>query len=86
MKKLSRSFQKGNVWVKTGWVAIITFALIVLWIVLDSLMFFLSTTVGTIGLLCISPFIALGIISLSIIKYPRVKDYNEYSNYTKKYL
>lgn len=86
MKKLSYSFQKGNFWSKLLWIVGLTLYLIVGWYVIESIGFFLQTTVGTIGLLCISPFIAMSIIAFSIIKYPKVKDINEYSEYTRKYL
>lgn len=86
MKKLSYSFQKGNFWSKLLWIVGITLSLIVGWCVIESIGFFLQTTVGTIGLLCISPIVALGIIAFSIVKYPRVRDRDSYSDYVKKYL
>lgn len=86
MKKLALKFQKGNFWSKLLWITLITLILIALWYVVSSIGFFLQTTVGTIGLLCISPIVALGIIAFSIVKYPRIKEANEYSEYTRKYL
>lgn len=86
MKKLSYSFQTGNFWSKLLWIASITIALIVGWYLIESIGFFLQSTVGIIGLLLISPIVALGIISFSIVKYPRVKEANEYSEYARKYL
>ncbi|MDU6246491.1 MAG: hypothetical protein E6618_13300 [Staphylococcus warneri] len=86
MKKLSYSFQKGNFWSKLLWIVGLTLSLIVGWYVIESVGFFLQTTVGTIGLLFISPIVAIGIIAFSIVKYPRVKEANEYSEYTRKYL
>lgn len=83
MKKLSYSFQKGNFWSKLLWIVGLTLSLIVGWCVIESIGFFLQTTVGTIGLLCISPIVALGIIAFSIVKYPKEK---EYSSFVKKYL
>lgn len=83
MKKLSYSFQKGNFWSKLLWIVGLTLSLIVGWCVIG---FFLQTTVGTIGLLCISPIVALGIIAFSIVKYPRVRELDSYSKFTQKYL
>lgn len=86
MKKLSYSFQKGNFWSRLLWVASLTLSLIVGWCVIWSVGFFLMTTIGTIGLLLISPIVALGIIAFSIVKYPMVRDRDSYSNYVKRYL
>lgn len=86
MKKLSYRFQKGNFWSRLLWIALITLILIALWYVVSSVMFFLQTTVGTIGLLFISPIVAIGIIAFSIVKYPRVRDRDSYSKFTQKYL
>lgn len=86
MKKLSYSFQKGNFWSKLLWIVGLTLSLIVGWYVIESVGFFLQTTVGTIGLLFISPIVAIGIIAFSIVKYPRAKEANEYSDYARKYL
>lgn len=86
MKKLSYSFQKGNFWSKLLWIIGLTLSLIVGWYVIESVGFFLQTTVGTIGLLFISPIVAIGIIAFSIVKYPRVRDRDSYSKFTQKYL
>ncbi len=86
MKKLSLSFQKGDFWIKLLWVVGLTLSLIVGWFVIESVGFFLQTTVGTIGLLCVSPIVALGIIAFSIVKYPLVRDRDSYSKFTQKYL
>lgn len=83
MKKLSYSFQKGNLWSKLLWIVGLTLSLIIGWYVIESVGFFLQTTVGTIGLLFISPIVAIGIIAFSIVKYPKEK---EYSSFVKKYL
>lgn len=68
------------------WIVGLTLSLIVGWYVIESIGFFLQTTVGTIGLLCISPIVALGIIAFSIVKYPRVRELDSYSKFTQKYL
>lgn len=86
MKKLSYSFQKGNFWSKLLWIVGLTLSLIVGWCVIESIGFFLQTTVGTIGLLFISPIVAIGIIAFSIVKYPLVRDRDSYSKFTQKYL
>lgn len=86
MKKLSYSFQKGNFWSKLLWIIGITLSLIIGWFVVESVGFFLQITVGTIGLLFISPIVALGIIAFSIVKYPRVRELDSYSKFTQKYL
>ena len=83
MKKLSYRFQKGNFWSRLLWIVGITLSLIIGWYIIESIMFFLQTTVGTIGLFIISPFVSLGIIAFSIVKYPKEK---EYSSFVKKYL
>ena len=86
MKKLSYRFQKGNFWSRLLWITGITASLIVGWYIIESIMFFLQTTVGTIGLFIISPFVSLGIIAFSIVKYPLVRDRDSYSKFTQKYL
>lgn len=86
MKKLSLNFQKGDIWTKLLWFVTITIALIVAWIVLDAVMFFLRTVLGLWGLLLLAPIVSLGIIALSIIIYPKVRDRDSYSKFTQKYL
>ncbi|WWT40227.1 hypothetical protein [Staphylococcus phage PT1-4] len=86
MKKLANSFQNGNGWTKLLWVVGIAVALILTWIVIQSVMFFLQTTIGFIGLLLLSIPVSMGIIAFSIMKHPRKKEYNEYSSYAQKYL
>lgn len=86
MKKLSYKFQEGNFWTKLFYIVSITILLIVTWLVIDSIMFFLQTTVGTIGLLVASPFIAMGVVAFSILKHPKVRDRDSYSDFVKKYL
>ena len=86
MKKLSNSFQNGNGWTKFLWVIGIAVSLIIAWIVVQSVMFFLQTTIGFIGLILLSVPVSMGIIAFSIMKHPRKKEYNEYSGYTQKYL
>ena len=86
MKKLSNSFQNGNIWIKLVWVVGLALALIVGWIIIQSVMFFLQTTIGFIGLLLLSVPVSMGIIAFSIMKHPRKKEFNEYSSYTQKYL
>ena len=86
MKKLSNSFQNGTIWIKLVWTAGITLGLIVGWIIIQSVMFFLQTTIGFIGLLLLSIPVSMGIIAFSIMKHPRKKEYNEYSKYVQKYL
>ena len=51
MKKLASSFQNGNGWSKFLWVVGIAVSLIIAWIVVQSVMFFLQTTIGFIGFL-----------------------------------
>lgn len=86
MKKLASSFQNGNGWTKLLWVVGIAVALILTWIIVQSVMFFLQTTIGFIGLLLLSIPVSMGIIAFSIMKHPRKKEYNEYSSYAQKYL
>lgn len=86
MKKLASKFQNSDIWLKIVLVALITFLLIASWVIVDAVMFFLTITIGTVGLFILSPFVALGIVAIAIIKYPKVKDFGEYSSYTKKYL
>ena len=86
MKKLSNSFQNGNIWIKLVWTVGIALGLIVSWIIVQSVMFFLQTTIGFIGLLLLSVPVSMGIIAFSIMKHPRKKEFNEYSSYTQKYL
>ena len=86
MKKLASSFQNGNGWIKFLWVVGIAIALIIAWIIVQSVMFFLQTTIGFIGLLLLSVPVSMGIIAFSIMKHPRKKDYHEYSSYAQKYL
>ena len=86
MKKLSNSFQNGNIWIKLVWTVGIALGLIVAWIIIQSVMFFLQTTIGFIGLMLLSIPASMGIIAFSIMKYPRKKEFNEYSKYVQKYL
>ena len=86
MKKLSNSFQNGTIWIKLVWTVGIALGLIVGWIIIQSVMFFLQTTIGFIGLLLLSIPVSMGIIAFSIMKHPRKKEYNEYSKYVQKYL
>ena len=86
MKKLSRSFQNGNGWTKLLWVVGIAITLIVAWIVVQSVMFFLQTTIGFIGLMLLSIPASMGIIAFSIMKHPKLKKLEDYSSYTQKYL
>ena len=86
MKKLSNSFQNGNIWIKLVWTVGIALGLIVSWIIVQSVMFFLQTTIGFIGLLLLSVPVSMGIIAFSIMRHPRKKEFNEYSSYTQKYL
>ena len=86
MKKLSNSFQNGNGWNKLLWVVGIAITLIVTWIVVQSVMFFLQTTIGFVGLMLLSIPVSMGIIAFSIMKHPRKKEFNEYSKYVQKYL
>ena len=86
MEKLSNSFQNGTIWTKLVWVVGLALALIVGWIIIQSVMFFLQTTIGFIGLVLLSIPVSMAIIAFSIMKHPRKKEYNEYSSYTQKYL
>ena len=86
MKKLSNSFQNGNGWIKFLWVVGIAVSLIVSWIIIQSVMFFLQTTIGFIGLMLSSIPVSMGIIAFSIIKHPKIKKLEDYSSYTQKYL
>ena len=86
MKKLSNSFQNGTIWTKLLWVVGIALGLIIGWIIIQSVMFFLQTTIGFIGLVLLSIPVSMGIIAFSIMKHPRKKEFNEYSKYVQKYL
>ena len=86
MKKLSNSFQNGNIWIKLVWIVGIALGLIVSWIIVQSVMFFLQTTIGFIGLLLLSVPVSMGIIAFSIMRYPKLKKLEDYSSYTQKYL
>ena len=86
MKKLSNSFQNGNIWIKLVWAAGIALGLIVGWIIIQSVMFFLQTTIGFIGLVLLSIPVSMAIIAFSIMKYPKLKKLEDYSSYTQKYL
>ena len=86
MKKLASSFQNGNGWSKFLWVVGIAVSLIIAWIVVQSVMFFLQTTIGFIGLMLSSIPVSMGIIAFSIIKHPKIKKLEDYSSYTQKYL
>ena len=86
MKKLSNSFQNGNIWIKLVWTVGIALGLIVAWIIIQSAMFFLQTTIGFIGLILLSVPVSMGIIAFSIMKHPKLKKLEDYSSYTQKYL
>lgn len=86
MKKLANNFQNGNGWTKFVLVIGIAITLIITWIVVQSVMFFLQTTIGFIGLILLSIPVSMGIIAFSIMKHPRKKEFNEYSSYAQKYL
>ena len=86
MKKLSNSFQNGNTWIKLVWTVGIALALIVGWVVIQSVMFFLQTTIGFIGLILLSIPISMAIIAFSIMRHPKLKKLEDYSSYTQKYL
>ena len=86
MKKLSNSFQNGNIWIKLVWTVGIALGLIVGWTIIQSVMFFLQTTIGFIGLVLLSIPISMAIIAFSIMRHPLRKDFHEYSSYTQKYL
>ena len=86
MKKLSNSFQNGTIWIKLVWVVGIALGLIVGWIIIQSVMFFLQTTIGFIGLVLLSIPVSMAIIAFSIMRYPKLKKLEDYSSYTQKYL
>ena len=86
MKKLSNSFQNGNIWIKLVWTVGIALGLIVGWIIIQSVMFFLQTTIGFIGLVLLSIPISMAIIAFSIMRHPKIKKLEDYSSYTQKYL
>ena len=86
MKKLSNSFQNGNIWIKLLWTVGIALGLIIGWIIVQSVMFFLQTTIGFIGLVLLSIPVSMGIIAFSIMKHPKLKKLEDYSSYTQKYL
>lgn len=86
MKKLSNSFQNGNIWIKLVWTVGIALGLIVGWIIIQSVMFFLQTTIGFIGLVLLSIPISMAIIAFSIMRHPKLKKLEDYSSYTQKYL
>ena len=86
MKKLSNSFQNGTIWIKLVWVVGLALALIVGWIIIQSVMFFLQTTIGFIGLVLLSIPVSMGIIAFSIMRYPKLKKLEDYPSYTQKYL
>ena len=86
MKKLSNSFQNGNIWIKLVWIVGIALGLIVSWIIVQSVMFFLQTTIGFIGLVLLSIPVSMAIIAFSIMKHPKLKKLEDYSSYTQKYL
>ena len=62
MKKLASSFQNGNGWSKFLWVVGIAITLIISWVVVQSVMFFLQTTIGFVGLILLSIPVSMGII------------------------
>ena len=86
MKKLSNSFQNGNIWIKLLWTVGIALGLIIGWIIVQSVMFFLQTTIGFIGLVLLSIPVSMAIIAFSIMKHPKLKKLEDYSSYTQKYL
>ena len=86
MKKLSNSFQNGTIWIKLVWTVGIALGLIVGWIIIQSVMFFLQTTIGFIGLVLLSIPVSMAIIAFSIMRYPKLKKLEDYSGYTQKYL
>ena len=86
MKKLSNSFQNGNIWIKLLWTVGIALGLIIGWIIVQSVMFFLQTTIGFIGLVLLSIPVSMGIVAFSIMKHPKLKKLEDYSSYTQKYL
>ena len=86
MKKLSNSFQNGNIWIKLVWTVGIALGLIVAWIIVQSVMFFLQTTIGFIGLVLLSIPVSMAFIAFSIMRHPKLKKLEDYSSYTQKYL
>ena len=86
MKKLSNSFQNGNIWIKLVWTVGVALGLIVGWIIIQSVMFFLQTTIGFIGLILLSVPVSMGVIAFSIMKHPKLKKLEDYSSYAQKYL
>ena len=74
MKKISNSFQNGNTWIRLVWTVGIALGLIVGWIIVQSVMFFLQTTIGFIGLVLLSIPVSMGIIAFSIMKHPKLKN------------
>ena len=86
MKKLSNSFQNGNTWIKLVWTVGIALGLIVGWIIIQSVMFFLQTTIGFIGSVLLSIPVSMAIIAFSIMRPPKIKKLEDYSSYTQKYL
>ena len=86
MKKLSNSFQNGNIWIKLVWTVGIALGLIVGWTIIQSVMFFLQTTIGFIGLVLLSIPVSMAIIAFSIMKHTKLKKLEDYSSYTQKYL
>ena len=86
MKKLSNSFQNGTIWTKLLWVVGIALGLIVSWIIIQSVMFFLQTTIGFIGLVLLSIPVSMAIIAFSIMRYPKLKKLEDYPTHVRKYL
>ena len=86
MKKLSNGFQNGTIRTKLLCVFGLALALIVGWIIIQSVMFFLQTTIGFIGLILLSIPISMAIIAFSIMRHPKLKKLEDYSSYTQKYL
>ena len=86
MKKLASSFQNGNGWSKFLWVIGIAVSLIIAWIVVQSVMFFLQTTIGFIGLVLLSIPVSMAIIAFSIMRYPKLKKLEDYPTHVRKYL
>ena len=86
MKKLSNSFQNGNIWIKLVWTVGIALGLIIGWIIVQSVMFFLQTIIGFVGLVLLSIPVSMAIIAFSIMRHPKLKKLEDYSSYTQKYL
>ena len=86
MKKLSNSFQNGNIWIKLVWTVGIALGLIVGWVIIQSVMFFLQTTIGFIGLVLLSIPVSMAIIAFSIMRHPKLKKLEDYSTHVRKYL